>query len=104
MLVNLGNHGVIHGDFNEFNIILNEDSKPSLIDFPQMVSISHHNAQMYFDRDVQCVRDFFRRRFDYESELHPTFDDIELVLYKFMLSHFHNTNICNEIFLVEKIP
>lgn len=77
MLVNLGNHGVIHGDFNEFNIILSGDAKPNLIDFPQMVSISHPNAKMYFDRDVQCVRDFFKRRFTYESELFPTFDDIE---------------------------
>ncbi|OXA62787.1 serine/threonine-protein kinase RIO2 [Folsomia candida] len=77
MLVNLGNHGVIHGDFNEFNIILSGDAKPNLIDFPQMVSISHPNAKMYFDRDVQCVRDFFKRRFTYESELFPTFDDID---------------------------
>jgi len=77
LLVNLGNHGVIHGDFNEFNIILNEESKPIIIDFPQMVSTSHANAKVYFDRDVQCVKDFFRRRFNYESELFPTFDDLE---------------------------
>lgn len=31
----------------------------------------------YFDRDVQCIKDFFRRRFDYESELAPTFADIK---------------------------
>lgn len=33
----------------------------------------------YFDRDVECVRTFFRRRFNYESELYPTFTDIEYV-------------------------
>jgi RIO kinase 2 len=68
---------VIHGDFNEFNIILGEDGHLILIDFPQMVSISHQNAEMYFDRDVRCIVEFFKRRFNYESELFPTFSDIE---------------------------
>ncbi|MGH0174773.1 UNVERIFIED_CONTAM: hypothetical protein FKN15_069090 [Acipenser sinensis] len=31
---------------------------------------------LYFDRDVKCIRDFFLRRFGYESELYPTFKDI----------------------------
>ena len=31
----------------------------------------------YFDRDVQCIRTFFRRRFDYESELYPKFSDVK---------------------------
>lgn len=30
----------------------------------------------YFDRDVKCIRDFFAKRFNYESELFPTFKDI----------------------------
>jgi RIO kinase 2 len=77
LLLTLANHGVIHGDFNEFNILLDEDNHPVLIDFPQMVSISHPNAQMYFERDVQCVRNFFKKRFSYESELYPTFAEIE---------------------------
>jgi len=77
LLVNLANHGVIHGDFNEFNILLDENEDPILIDFPQMVSTSHENAEMYFDRDVKCICVFFKRRFGYESELFPTFADIE---------------------------
>lgn len=76
LIVRLGNHGVIHGDFNEFNVMLDDDDKPTLIDFPQMVSTTHFNAEWYFDRDVKCVREFFKRRFGYESELHPTFADI----------------------------
>ncbi|CAH2210961.1 jg22281, partial [Pararge aegeria aegeria] len=31
----------------------------------------------YFDRDVKCVRDFFKRRFGYESSLYPRFTDLE---------------------------
>ncbi|XP_062068348.1 serine/threonine-protein kinase RIO2 [Lepus europaeus] len=76
LIVKLANHGLIHGDFNEFNLILDKDDHITMIDFPQMVSTSHPNAEWYFDRDVKCVRDFFIKRFNYESELYPTFSDI----------------------------
>lgn len=77
LIVRLGNCGVIHGDFNEFNIMIKDDQTPVLIDFPQMVSTSHPNAEMYFDRDVQGVRDLFRKKFGYESEDYPKFADLE---------------------------
>ncbi|XP_062040943.1 serine/threonine-protein kinase RIO2-like [Lepus europaeus] len=76
LIVKLANHGLIHGDFNEFNLILDKDDHITMIDFPQMVSTSHPNAEWYFDRNVKCVRDFFIKRFNYESELYPTFSDI----------------------------
>ncbi|XP_045355232.1 serine/threonine-protein kinase RIO2 isoform X1 [Leopardus geoffroyi] len=76
LIVKLANHGLIHGDFNEFNLILDKDDHITMIDFPQMVSTSHHNAEWYFDRDVKCIRDFFMKHFSYESELYPTFSDI----------------------------
>ncbi|KAH9638056.1 hypothetical protein HF086_014917 [Spodoptera exigua] len=77
LIVRLGNCGVIHGDFNEFNIMIDEDNHPVIIDFPQMVSTSHPNAELYFDRDVRCVREFFKKRFGYESDLYPKFSDLE---------------------------
>lgn len=49
LIVNLGNAGVIHGDFNEFNIMVTDDAKPICIDFPQMVSTSHQNARMWVE-------------------------------------------------------
>ncbi|XP_057594561.1 serine/threonine-protein kinase RIO2 [Hippopotamus amphibius kiboko] len=76
LIVKLANHGLIHGDFNEFNLILDKNDHITMIDFPQMVSTSHPNAEWYFDRDVKCIRDFFMKRFSYESELFPTFSDI----------------------------
>lgn len=79
LIVHLGNYGLIHSDFNEFNLILSDKDKVTLIDFPQMVSTSHLNAEYYFDRDVQCMRDFFRRRFNFESESVPKFSDIKKV-------------------------
>lgn len=45
LIVRLASHGLIHCDYNEFNILINERGKPTLIDFPQMVSTSHMNAQ-----------------------------------------------------------
>ncbi|XP_015110619.1 serine/threonine-protein kinase RIO2 [Diachasma alloeum] len=76
LIVTFGNHGVIHGDFNEFNIMITNEGKPIVIDFPQMISTEHLNAEYYFERDVKCIRDFFRRRFGYESELYPSFKDL----------------------------
>lgn len=76
LIVKLANHGLIHGDFNEFNLMLDDQDHITMIDFPQMVSTSHPNAEWYFDRDVKCIKDFFAKRFNYESELFPTFKDI----------------------------
>ena len=46
LIVRLGNHGVIHGDFNEFNLMITNEGNPVIIDFPQMMSTSHPNAEM----------------------------------------------------------
>uniref|UniRef100_A0A803R1L2 Serine/threonine-protein kinase RIO2 n=1 Tax=Cannabis sativa TaxID=3483 RepID=A0A803R1L2_CANSA len=64
LIVRLAEHGLIHCDFNEFNLMIDDDEKITMIDFPQMVSVSHRNAQMYFDRDVECVFKFFRKRYN----------------------------------------
>lgn len=82
LILQLATHGLIHGDFNEFNILIKEEKRradsgdenagalfltPVVIDFPQMVSMEHQNAEMYFDRDVNCVKRFFERRFHFVS-------------------------------------
>ena len=136
MILKLASFGLIHGDFNEFNILIKETQQdthepdieqkqrqetslpqiepdpsaapetnpnmdssiqgqgtsapqepeanlessspssntssikatPILIDFPQMISVSHPNASMYFDRDVKCIKDFFYRKFGFTSD------------------------------------
>ncbi|KAI0067723.1 RIO1-domain-containing protein [Artomyces pyxidatus] len=74
LIVRFAQAGLIHGDFNEFNILIRRESgEPIVIDFPQMVSTSHENAEWYFNRDVECIRTFFRRRFRYESAIYPRF-------------------------------
>lgn len=79
LIMRLGSHGLIHSDFNEFNLIISDEDEVTLIDFPQMVSTSHINAQYYFDRDVSCIRIFFKRRFDFESDEYPKFEDLKRV-------------------------
>ncbi len=44
--------------FAFFAAQVNDDDELTLIDFPQMVSTSHANAQELFDRDVECVLRF----------------------------------------------
>ncbi|KAF2772741.1 hypothetical protein EJ03DRAFT_266137 [Teratosphaeria nubilosa] len=77
LIVKLAHRGLIHGDFNEFNILIKEiaDEKtgkvkvqPILIDFPQTISINHTNAEYYFNRDVACIKRYFERRFKYVSD------------------------------------
>jgi RIO kinase 2 len=46
LIVRFAHAGLIHGDFNEFNILIRRsDGEPIVIDFPQMVSTSHENAE-----------------------------------------------------------
>ncbi|CAK8691414.1 unnamed protein product [Clavelina lepadiformis] len=76
LLIKLANHGLVHGDFNEFNLMLDENDHVTMIDFPQMIAMSHRYAESYFNRDVKCVHEFFLKRFGYESESLPSFKDI----------------------------
>eukprot|EP00210_Caulerpa_lentillifera_P002042 g1957.t1 len=47
--------GLVHCDFNEFNLMINEESEVTIIDFPQMVSVWHENAEELFSRDRDCI-------------------------------------------------
>lgn len=121
LIVRLAGVGLIHGDFNEFNVMVEEEHdderheeeeeaymppltgaeaeaaaaaeeekeeeeetteritlRPILIDFPQMLSVSHPNAATYFDRDVACVKRYFSRRYHFTSDdPGPFFPDVE---------------------------
>ena len=95
LIIRLAKHGLIHGDYNEFNILVKEETTkdeageesikltPIIIDFPQMVSMEHQNAEMYFDRDVNCIKRFFSRRFGFTStEPGPFFKNTKKVMAK----------------------
>lgn len=71
--VKLANNGLIHCDFNEYNIMILEKTDEKgrdfiVIDFPQCISIEHPDAEFYFKRDINCIRRFFKRRFGYKPK------------------------------------
>lgn len=86
MVVNLLEHGIVHGDLNEFNIMVEdidengeilEIPKALMIDFPQMVSSDHVDAKKMFYRDVEGITKFFENKFELVlSEKLPDFDEI----------------------------
>ena len=62
IIVRFAQAGLIHGDYNEFNILIRRDSgEPVIIDFPQMVSTSHENAEWW-------VFIFFQRKNSFDDE------------------------------------
>lgn len=74
LILKFAENGLIHGDFNEFNIIIEaETESPIVIDFPQMVSIDHPNAEELFNRDVDCIKIWFKKRYAFESVNTPNF-------------------------------
>jgi RIO kinase 2 len=77
LILRLASQGLIHGDYNEFNILVYEDGRPILIDFPQMLSIDHPNAREYFERDVACIKTFFLRKFRFEADDAPKWEDVK---------------------------
>lgn len=82
--VQLANSGLIHCDYNEFNIMIkNEEACESddcgflVIDFPQCISIQHADAEYYFNRDIECIRRFFRKKLKYDPESDPSMLDTD---------------------------
>ncbi|ORX40854.1 RIO1 family-domain-containing protein [Kockovaella imperatae] len=77
LILRLAHCGLIHGDYNEFNILIHRKTgEPTLIDFPQMVSTRHPNAEFFFDRDVEGIKRFFKRRFRFEPSSWPRWKDV----------------------------
>jgi len=76
--------GLIHCDFNEFNLLIDSNEHLTLIDFPQMVSVGHGNARELFYRDVECIIRFFKKKIGYipENDVSNVFDrpDFEAIL------------------------
>ncbi|WUR04409.1 serine/threonine-protein kinase (RIOK2) [Vairimorpha necatrix] len=53
--------GFVHGDFNEFNVLV-KDGKIKVIDFPQCLVKTHKQATKYLKRDIECVESYFNKK------------------------------------------
>ena len=56
LIVRFAEHGLIHGDFNEFNLLVSDTGVVTVIDFPQMVSTSHTDAEWYAFPSALCMK------------------------------------------------
>ncbi len=58
---------------------VDEDGKITVIDFPQMVSTAHSNAEELFNRDAACVVRFFSQKLGFTpAEDLPDFKVIDI--------------------------
>ncbi|KAM0684974.1 Serine/threonine-protein kinase rio2, partial [Conglomerata obtusa] len=57
--------------FNEFNVMINAKEEIIVIDFPQCVSIESARANDYLKRDIEAVKTFFKKKFNYTNEFMP---------------------------------
>lgn len=75
-IIDLYKRGYVHGDFNEFNVLINEREEIKVIDFPQSVSVNNLLAYEYLQRDYQTINDYFLRKYQYII----TCDELEEIL------------------------
>jgi len=54
--------GYVHGDFNEFNVMVLGDNI-KVIDFPQCIPLRDEKARDYLKRDIECVHSYFWRKY-----------------------------------------
>lgn len=62
----LWRRGYVHGDFNEFNVLVKDDIK--VIDFPQCIRSDDERAIHHLRRDFECVLTYFKKKYRYEPE------------------------------------
>ncbi|ETW44688.1 Atypical/RIO/RIO2 protein kinase [Plasmodium falciparum NF135/5.C10] len=79
ILVKFAKADIIHGDYNEFNILVDDDENVTIIDFPQIVSLRHVNAKMYFERDINCVINHFFKKYKIKIQEYPLYEDVVLL-------------------------
>ena len=70
--------GFIHGDLSAFNIIVSQDLKVTVIDFPQSVERSHENADELLTRDIKNTIDYFRRKFKLDISIEEIKSKVKL--------------------------
>jgi RIO kinase 2 len=70
--------GVIHADLSEFNIVVSEENKVYIIDWPQYIPLNHPNAEETLERDVKNVVIYFKRKFGTDRKLEDVLEAVRL--------------------------
>ena len=78
LAVKLAELGLVHCDYNQFNLLVTNEEEVFVIDFPQMVSVNHLNAVDLFNHDLVCLNEFFAKRFVIFAEL-PDLKSIQVL-------------------------
>eukprot|EP01084_Bolivina_argentea_P019067 35473_1 len=68
LIVEFAKYGLVHCDFNEFNLLVTDSYDLFVIDFPQMVSIHHRQGIQYFNRDVLSIYNYFKNKHGFEIQ------------------------------------
>ncbi|MEN2500291.1 MAG: Serine/threonine-protein kinase RIO2 [Marteilia pararefringens] len=76
-LIELSSLSLVHGDFNEFNIMVKDKRKIVVIDFPQTLSVYSDQAERIYERDLNSVVTFFEKQGATPKEL-PQFNEIQV--------------------------
>lgn len=63
---------IIHGDLSEYNVVVQQDGKILLIDWPQAVTKNHPNANALLERDIKNIIHYFKRKFNLEYSFDTT--------------------------------
>ncbi len=58
---------MIHGDLGEFNIVVDNKDNILIIDWLQWVPSDHPNANSLLERDIRNVCNFFKKKYNIES-------------------------------------
>ena len=60
---------MIHGDLGEFNIVVDEEGNILIIDWLQWIPSDHPNARSILQRDIKNICEYFRKKFNIESDM-----------------------------------
>lgn len=55
--------GYVNGDLSEFNVLLDEQERALIIDWPQAVKVGASSYKARLERDVMNITNYFRRKF-----------------------------------------
>ncbi len=66
---------MVHADISEYNILMHNNT-PFLIDFGQAVVKGHPMFETFFERDVDIILNYFRRKYQIESDIDSILSDI----------------------------